>query len=60
MIGVDEQGVEAAAATVILMPPPSIPPKGKELIVNRPFCFGIYDSPSSTWLFLGHVTDPSS
>jgi serine protease inhibitor len=34
-------------------------PTRKHVTVNRPFFFGIYDQPTSTWLFLGHVTDPS-
>ena len=28
--------------------------------VTRPFLFGIYDSLTSTWIFLGHVVDPSA
>jgi serine protease inhibitor len=32
----------------------------KQVNANWPFFFGIYDQPTSTRLFLGHVTDPSS
>jgi serpin B len=58
MIGVDENGVEAAAATAVAMGM-GIPPEPKDMTINRPFFFGIYDIPTATWLFLGHVTDPS-
>jgi serine protease inhibitor len=37
-----------------------LPTDVKDMTVNRPFFFGIYDRPTSTWLFLGHVADPSS
>jgi serpin B len=60
MVAVDEHGVEAAAATAVMMAGSSAPTDVKEMDVNRPFFFGIYDRPTSTWLFLGHVTDPSS
>jgi serpin B len=60
MVAVDERGVEAAAATAVIMTRSAAPTDVKEVNVNRPFFFGIYDRPTSTWLFLGHVTDPSS
>jgi serpin B len=60
MVGVDEHGVEAAAATAVLLSGGSAPGDVKQMDVNRPFFFGIYDRPTSTWLFLGHVSDPSS
>ncbi|MBN2573742.1 MAG: serpin family protein, partial [Deltaproteobacteria bacterium] len=60
MVGVDENGVEAAAATAVVMAPTGIPTDVKKVDVNRPFFFGIYDRPTATWLFLGHVTDPSA
>jgi serpin B len=60
MVGVDENGVEAAAATAVMMAGSSLPTDIKQVNANRPFFFGIYDQPTSTWLFLGHVTDPSS
>jgi len=60
MVGVDEHGVEAAAATAVVMAGSSdTHPETKQVNINRPFFFGIYDQPTSTWLFLGHVTDPS-
>ncbi|MBN2576676.1 MAG: serpin family protein, partial [Deltaproteobacteria bacterium] len=60
MVAVDEHGVEAAAATAVMMAGSSAPTDVKQVNVNRPFFFGIYDRPTATWLFLGHVTDPSS
>ncbi len=60
MVAVDEHGVEAAAATAVMMAGSGLPTEVKQVNVNRPFFFGIYDQPTSTWLFLGHVTDPSS
>jgi serpin B len=60
MVGVDEHGVEAAAATAVMLSGSGPPTDIKQVNVNRPFFFGIYDQPTSTWLFLGHVTDPSS
>jgi serpin B len=60
MVGVDEHGVEAAAATAVMLAGAGISTDIKQVNANRPFFFGIYDQPTSTWLFLGHVTDPSS
>jgi serpin B len=60
MVGVDENGVEAAAATAVRMSGGAAPTDIKYVTTDRPFFFGIYDRPTSTWLFLGHVTDPSS
>ncbi|MBN2572926.1 MAG: serpin family protein [Deltaproteobacteria bacterium] len=60
MVAVDEHGVEAAAATAVIMGERGAPTDVKQMDVNRPFFFGIYDRPTATWLFLGHVTDPSS
>jgi serpin B len=60
MVGVDENGVEAAAATAVRMSGGAAPTEVKHVTADRPFFFGIYDRPTATWLFLGHVTDPSS
>jgi serine protease inhibitor len=60
MVGVKETGLEAAAATAIVMNPPSLPPPITATVTaDHPFFFGIYDKPTATWLFLGHVVDPS-
>lgn len=59
-LNLDEKGVEAAAATVVIMgfgagarmtPPP-------EIHVDHPFLFAIQHRPSGACLFLGRVTDP--
>ncbi len=60
MVGVDEHGVEAAAATAVMMSTTGAPTEIKQLNANRPFFFGIYDRPTTTWLFLGHMLEPSS
>lgn len=57
MAAVDEKGVEAAAATAVLMGTTSAPTRSVK--IDRPFTFGIYDRRTATWLFLGQVTDPS-
>jgi serine protease inhibitor len=59
LLGVDEHGVEAAAAAAVTLRY-GAPSEWKQVNADRPFFFGIYDRPTSTWLFLGHVTDPSS
>ena len=57
-VGVDEHGVEAAAATAVSLTWSSASDI-KNVDISRPFFFGIYDRPTSTWLFLGHVVDPT-
>jgi serine protease inhibitor len=64
MLGMEETGVEAAAATAVIVgetksvvgpaPPPPIP-----MVVNRPFVVSIVDVPTGAVLFLGHITDPT-
>jgi serine protease inhibitor len=39
----------------VVSPPPNV----KYVIADHPFFFGIYDQPTATWLFLGHVVDPT-
>jgi serpin B len=58
MLGVDEHGVEAAAATAVPLTWSSVS-ETKSITVDRPFFFGIYDRPTATWLFLGHLVDPT-
>jgi serpin B len=60
MIGVNELGIEAAGATGVLVVERAGHRIVADVVLDRPFLFGIYDAPTSTWLFLGHVTDPSS
>lgn len=60
MMGIDENGVEAAAATAVIMagntsvPDPPIP-----MNVNRPFTVAIVDEPTGSLLFLGHIHNPA-
>jgi serpin B len=64
MIAMQETGVEAAAATAVIVgttlgasgtPPTPIP-----MIVNRPFLLSIIDVPTGAVLFVGHIEDPTS
>jgi serpin B len=60
-IAVDEQGTEAAAATMIVtVYAASIlgAPKPLEVKIDRPFFYAIQHVPSGTCLFIGRVTDP--
>ncbi|RUL95189.1 MULTISPECIES: serpin family protein [Micromonospora] len=56
-IAVDEKGTEAAAASAVIIPPPSIP-QGPQFFVNRPFLYVIHDWYTGVPLFLGRVHDP--
>jgi serpin B len=56
-VDVDEEGTEAAAATVVVMPTGTVPDL-ETLTVDRPFLFWIRDVPTGAVLFLGRVTDP--
>lgn len=63
-IGVDENGVEAAAATEVIIAPTSAPPADEpvEFILNRPFLFFITAPTSSgndVILFVGVVNNPA-
>ncbi len=63
MIGVEENGVEAAAATAVIVDRASIalpPPTPVPMVVNRPFLISIIDAPTGAVLFLGHVDDPTA
>ncbi|MGH8047655.1 MAG: serpin family protein, partial [Chthoniobacterales bacterium] len=59
-ISVDEQGTEAAAATVVAMPGFGVPVRKEpvQVWVNRPFLFAVQHRPSGACLFLGRITDP--
>jgi serpin B len=58
MVAMQETGVEAAAATAVLLDA-SIAPESVPMAVNRPFVLAIVDVPTGALLFLGHVEDPS-
>ena len=52
---VNEAGTEAAAVTLVLEAPVSLP---QELRIDRPFIFIIRDVPTGTILFVGRVLNP--
>jgi serpin B len=59
-VKVDEQGTEAAAATVVEMDAGGMPEpvETKRIICDRPYVFAIVDETSGAMLFLGVVNDP--
>ena len=57
-VEVNEEGTEAAAATVVDMRLTSVGP-GFTMRVDRPFIFAIRESHSGTILFIGKIVDPS-
>lgn len=60
-IGVDEEGTEAAAATiVILRKGPQPVPLDQDFIANHPFLFLIRDNMTGSILFLGRVVNPAA
>jgi len=59
-IEVNEQGTEAAAATVVVGKAMCAPPRrALEFIANKPFIFVIMDKGSGTILFAGSMMNPS-
>jgi serpin B len=60
MVAVQETGVEAAAATAVIMDGASISePTPIPVALNRPFVMAIVDVPTGALLFLGHIEDPT-
>jgi serpin B len=60
VIGVDEKGTEAAAATGVVISDTSVPEPGAAIVVDRPFVLAIRDQPTDTLLFLGRVLEPTT
>jgi serpin B len=63
-IDVNEQRTEAAAATIVLMPPGAAPERPTEpppivMTIDRPFVFLIRDIETNAVLFVGRVTNPA-
>jgi serpin B len=59
-VEVNEEGTEAAAATVAVMTLTAMPPmRPFEMIVDRPFLFVIADNVTHAILFVGLVYDPA-
>ena len=60
MVAVQETGVEAAAATAVIMDGASISePTPIPVVLDRPFVMAIVDAPTGALLFLGHIEDPT-
>lgn len=60
MIEMDETGVEAAAATAVVLPKISIaPPPPRRLVIDRPYLVAIVDQVTGAVLFVGRIEDPT-
>ncbi len=59
MVGFDENGVEAAAATAESTLGGSAPTAVRTVRADKPFFFAIVDKVTNTVLFAGHVADPT-
>ncbi len=60
-VAIDEEGTEAAAATVISGFPTSAPPEEPvPVVLDRPFLFRLFDTETGATLFLGRVLDPTA
>lgn len=57
-VEVDEDGTEAAAATVITMALKCLPPKARTVKIDRPFGFWIVETTQRTVLFSGKIHSP--
>jgi len=59
-IETDEEGTEAAAATVVEIGLTSVGPTSFEFRMDRPFIFIIRETTTNSILFMGRVADPSA
>jgi serpin B len=60
-LSIDETGIEAAAATVLLMFATSAPAfEPVPVVLDRPFLFRIVDDVSGATLFSGRIMDPTA
>ena len=65
MIAIQENGIEAAAATAVVAIAgcavlPREQPVPIPMIVNRPYLLAIVDQPTGALLMLGHIEDPAA
>lgn len=60
VVAIDENGIEAAAATAVGMTAGAAPAEPKQLILDRPFGYALMHLPTVTPLFVGIVADPSA
>lgn len=60
-IGIDEDGVEGAAYTMLAMEEcaAAVSSERAEMILDRPFIFGIRDWKNGVWMFLGICRNPA-
>lgn len=58
-IETNEEGTEAAAATVVIIGVTSFPPPKPVININRPFLYFIRETTTGTIVFMGQVVDPS-
>ncbi len=59
-IETNEEGTEAAAATVVDIGTTSYPPQALEFRMDRPFFYIIRETTTNSVLFMGRVADPSA
>jgi serpin B len=60
-LSVDESGIEAAAATVLVLIAVSAPSEQPvPVVLDRPFLFRIVDTTSAATLFEGRIMDPTA
>jgi serpin B len=57
-IETNEEGTEAAAATVVGIELTSMPPQPQVININRPFLYFIRETSTGTIVFMGQVVDP--
>ncbi|HWR74359.1 MAG TPA: serpin family protein [Bacteroidales bacterium] len=57
-IETNEEGTEAAAATVVGISLTSMPPQPQVININRPFLYFIRETSTGTIVFMGQVVDP--
>ncbi len=60
MLGIDEKGVEAAAASAVIVGGIVVGPLDPvRFDVDRPFFVALVDAPTNTLMFVGHIVDPA-
>ena len=59
VITIDEEGMEAAAATAVVVGEASAPVIPNELILDAPFLFVAYETATLAPLVLGWIGDPT-
>jgi serpin B len=60
-VAMDEEGTEAAAATIVLVHPVSAPLlEPVPVTLDRPFLYRIIDDRTGATLFIGQILDPTT